>query len=329
MLNNLLLSTKTVLPIVLLVCVGMFLKKIKLLPDAFYSGADKFVFKVALPSMIFLEVARSDISESASFFRLPLYVVPMICLFCVVFSVLMALAIKDRRRVGASVQSMFRSNAAILGVVLIQNMFDDPEQVTVGLAAYAVTMPFVVLAYNALSVIVLTVFMPVAEGEEKKKLGFADVGRILLETVKNPLIIAVVLGLPFMFFRIPLPTIVTGTMNYLSGCTTGLALISLGAGFSFDALRGNLGLASFVTAVKTVFLPAVTVSLGYALGFRGIELMIIFVIFGTPAAVSSYIMSKNMKSDHELSGQILLLSTIVCIFTIFAGTFLMRTIGIV
>ena len=327
MANNLLLSARTVLPIVLLVGVGMLLNKIKLLPEAFYNGADKFVFKVALPSMIFLEVAGSDISESGKFFRLPLYIVPAICLLCLGFSLLTPLFVKDRRKIGASVQSMFRSNAAILGTVLIQNMFDDAAVVDTALAAYAVTMPFVVLAYNALSVFVLTAFMPVSEGEEAPKLDAKYVGHVLLETVKNPLIIAVVLGLPFMFFGINVPTILSGTMKYLSNCTTGLALISLGAGFSFKALRGNLRLASVVSAIKIILLPAATVGLGYLLGYRDIELMIIFVIFGTPAAVSSYIMSKNMKSDYELSGQILLLTTVGCIFTIFLGTFFMRTVG--
>jgi hypothetical protein len=40
-------------------------------------------------------------------------------------------------------------------------------------------------------------------------------------------------------------------------------------------------------------------------------------------------MAKNMKSDYELAGQILLLSTLFCIVTIFIGVFLMSTIGLV
>lgn len=327
MLENLWLSFQTVIPIVILVAVGMFLKKINLLPEEFYSGADKFVFKVALPCMIFLEVAGATIDESAGYLGLMLYVAPMICVLCLVYSLISPFFIKDKRKLGASVQSMFRSNAAILGSVLLSNVFPDEERTKAALAAYAIVMPFVILAYNALSVVVLTVFMPVEEGEEKHKFGMKDMKRILIDTVKNPLIIGVVCGLPFMFAGITLPVIVTKTMGYLSNTVTALALISLGAGFSFKSLKGNLKLASAVTFIKIVFQPLLGVAIGYLLGFSGLELLVAFIVFGTPAAVSSYIMAKNMKSDYELAGQILLLSTVFCILTVFLGVFAMRCLG--
>ena len=327
MLENLYLSFQTVTPIILLVGLGMLFKKTGFLPDDFYTGADKFVFRAALPAMIFLEVAGSSVSESAGYLKLTLYIAPMVCVFWLIYTLVSPIFIKDRRKLGAAVQSMFRSNTAILGPVLIQNMFSDGEKTAKAMAAYAIVLPFVILAYNVLSVVVLTIYMPVEDGEEKKKFGMKDFLRIVVNTAKNPLIIAVVLGLPFMFFGIKLPTIATKTLNYVSGTTTALSLISLGAGFSFESLKGNIKLASVVTSIKIVFQPAAAVALGYLLGFRGNELLVTFVVFGTPAAVSSYIMAKNMKSDHELAGQILLISTVFCIFTVFLGSFLMRTAG--
>ena len=250
--------------------------------------------------------------------------VPMLCLTCLIFSVLTAIAVKDKRKVGAAVQSMFRSNASILGVVFIQNMYSDPAEGSAALAGYAIAMPFVILMYNVLSVIVLTVFMPTEVGEEKQKI---NIGKILINTIKNPLIIAVLIGLPFMFLPIELPGVIEKTVDYLSGCATALALISLGAGFSLSALKGKITLATVTSFVKTVLHPILGVGAAYLLGFRGNELLITFIIFGTPAAVSSYIMAKNMKSDYELAGQILLISTMMSIFTVFLGTFLMRTVG--
>ena len=338
MANNLLLSLNTVLPIVILAAAGVIMGRLKLFPDAFFAGADKFVFKVALPCMIFLQVSGADFSESASYLRLMLFTVAAVTIFCVLYSVTVPLFIKDRRKAGASVQGMFRSNVAILGAVLIENMFPDSGVKAAAVTAYAVVMPFVVLLYNIYAVGVLAVFMPreeQAEGADAgaadtpKKSGFtaADFGRACLETLKNPLIIAVFLGFPFMFFGIKIPDTLKTSINYFSQCTTGLALVSLGAGFSFSSLAGNLGLASIVTAVKTVLQPAMGVGFAWLLGFRGPELAVAFIVFGTPSAVSSYIMAKNMKSDHELAGQILLLTTVVSIFTMFGGTLLMRVLG--
>lgn len=324
MFDNLILSLNTVTPVLILTLLGMLLKKIKLLPDSFYSGADKFVFDIALPALIFIQIVDADMSNAGDFMRLPVFTVVMLICTCTFFSVITHFIVKDPARVGASVQGMFRSNSSILGVVFITNIYAGTAESPAALAGYAITMPFVILMYNVLSVIVLTIFMPTAEGEEKKKI---NIGKILLNTIKNPLIIAVLLGLPFMFFGIKLPTVINTSVNYLANSATALALISLGASFSFSTLKGNITLATVTSLVKTVIHPIIGVSAAYLLGFRGNELLITFIVFGTPSAVSSYIMAKNMKSDYELAGQILLLSTLFCIFTIFLGVFLMKTVG--
>ena len=324
MLDNLILSLNTVMPVLILTVLGMILKKIKLLPDSFYSGADKFVFDIALPALIFVQIVDADLSGGGDFMRLPLFTSLMLVFTCTLFSVVTHLTVKDPARVGASVQGMFRSNSSILGVVFITNIYAGLPESDSALAGYAITMPFVILMYNVLSVIVLTVFMPTEEGEAKKKI---NIGKILLNTIKNPLIIAVLLGLPFMFFGIKLPSVIGTSVNYLANSTTALALISLGAGFSFKTLKGNITLATVTSVIKTVIHPILGVAAAYLLGFRGNELLITFIVFGTPSAVSSYIMAKNMKSDHELAGQILLISTLLCIVTIFLGVFLMKTVG--
>ncbi|MBQ3126757.1 MAG: AEC family transporter [Clostridia bacterium] len=77
--------------------------------------------------------------------------------------------------------------------------------------------------------------------------------------------------------------------------------------------------------IKTIALPIVFLTIGILLGFRGIELSVILILFGAPAAVSSYIMAKNMKSDHELAGQILLWTTLLCLITFFSGVFFLKT----
>ncbi len=323
MLENLIISIRAVAPVLLLTLLGMFLKKIKLLPDAFYDGADKFVFKVALPSMIFLQVAGADIAQASKYIKLPLFIVPMLIATCIIYSVITHFAVRNPARVGAAVQSMFRSNAAVLGLVFVSNIYEGSSEAESTLAAYAISMPFAILAYNVLSVIVLTVFMP-SDGGEKKKI---NIGKILINTIKNPLIIAVLLGLPFMFFGMEIPVIADKTLGYLSGSATALALVSLGASFSFAALKGNLKLATVTALIKTILHPIIGLCAAYLLGFREDELLIIFIVFGTPAAVSSYIMAKNMKSDYNLAGQILLLSTLFCIVTIFVGVFLMKTVG--
>lgn len=228
--------------------------------------------------------------------------------------------VKDKGVRGAFIQGACRSNFAILGVPLAVNMFGE-----IGGQVIAITMPFVILMFNTYSVIILSVFSDSTEHKLNKK----SIVQILKNIVTNPLIIAVVLALPFMLLEIEIPTVANKTLNYISGLATPLALLSLGASFNFESLRGKMKYAVASSLCKTVFLPAIMVIAAALIGLRGPALGVVLICFGAPTAVSSYIMSKKMNNDHELSSQILLLSTIMCAFTIFIGIFILKTLQLI
>ncbi len=319
MLSNLSYSVNAVLPIFILVIVGAVLNKYNRVNAQFTEIADWLVFKVGLPIMLFLEVARSSIADGFDGKLILFLVLSVTCSFLFV-SVLVALFMRDSTKRGAFVQGMCRSNFAILGVPLAENMFGDSGTQTI-----AVVMPFVILMFNTYSVILLSVF----SNGSSHKLDKKAVCGILKNIVTNPLIIGVVLGLPFMLFEIPLGPALNKTLQYLSNLTTPLALISLGANFRMESLRGRLGYALTASVGKTILLPAITVTLAALIGLRGPSLGVVLICFGAPTAVSSYIMSKKIDNDHELSAQILLLTTMMCIVTIFIGIFILKTLELI
>lgn len=319
MLSNLTYSVNAVLPIFLLVIVGAVLNRYNKVNAQFTEIADWLVFKVALPTMLFLEVAKSSIADGFDGKLILFLILSVTCSFLLV-SVIVALLMRDSTKRGAFVQGMCRSNFAILGVPLAENMFG-----TSGTQTIAVVMPFVILMFNTYSVILLSIF----SNNSSHKLDKKAICGILKNIVTNPLIIGVVLGLPFMLFEIPLGTALNKTLQYLSNLTTPLALISLGANFRMESLRGRLGYALTASVGKTILLPAITVTIAALLGFRGPSLGVVLICFGAPTAVSSYIMSKKMDNDHELSAQILLLTTMMCIVTIFVGIFILKTLELI
>ncbi len=321
--DNFLRSINAVLPIFLLVVLGYIFKKTEFLSKQFYEDAEKFVFKVALPCQIFLSIisgaGQTDISDSAdlilfcclavtAFFALSLCIVPLV--------------IKDNGARGAVIQNCYRSNLAVLGLPLIGSIAGAEGRFMI-----AMLMPYAVTLFNVYTVIELNIFAP----KDSKK----SVGKLVLSIVRsavtNPLIIASLLGVFFLAFGLKIPSelgFVTETLDALSVCTEALVLIALGAGFSFTALRGKLKYSLPGAVIKTLLLPAIAVPIAhFAFDLSGTELAVIFITFGTPSAVSSYIMAKNMKSDAEVAGQILLLSTVISTFTLFLGLFLLTNLG--
>lgn len=326
MFSDFLYAFNAVTPIFVVALVGYLLRNKNFLTDEFVKVADKLVFRVMLPCLLFTNVAFIDVTKvSGDDFELMLFCVVAAVLLVIFLCFAVPLFVKDDAKTGAFIQGVFRSNVAFLGIPFAINLFGS-EGGRIASMVLAVVVP----TYNVLAVSVLCIFNP---EKDKDELGIKGrVKSILLGIVKNPLIISIVIALPFAIFGISsyIPKFVTGSIEYFSKASTTLALITIGASFRLSELKGRIGLAAVVTAIKTVVLPLVFMLFTYhALGFRGVHLGIVLIVFGTPTAISSYIMAKNMNADASLANQIVLLSTLTSMFTIFLFSFFMRSMGVV
>ena len=317
--NELLFSLNTVLPLILLVAIGFFIRKINLLKEEFYPAAEKFVFKVALPCSLFLSVSKADPGTA---FSVPLIV------FCVVGTIVSAIIIgiftviflKNNAERGAFIQGGYRSNFALLGSALADRLFP-----ATGLAAASALMPFTIPLFNVIAVTIFSIFAP----SDKKQSPLGVLKKTLKGIVTNPLIIGIALAIPFMVTGFRIPEIGESTLKYVANIASPLALICIGASIGGGFEASKLGKATASALIKTLILPATAVILGALMGFRNVELGLILILFGSPTAVSSYIMAKNMGSDEKLAAQILLISTILCAFTLFFGIYILAALSLI
>ncbi|MCI8387207.1 MAG: AEC family transporter [Clostridiales bacterium] len=319
MLESFIYSLNIVAPIFVIVLLGAILKRVKFINENFISICDKLVFKICLPCLLFQDIATAE-STGGGNVRLIIFCVVAVTLSFLLPCIFVPIFIKDNAKRGAFIQGVYRSNSAILGVTLASSMFGAEGRSTI-----AMVLSFVVTLFNVFAVIILSFYAPA-----DVKLSRKDLFRKIAKTIAtNPLIIAILLALVWRLTTLELPMIADRSLTYLADMSMPLALISLGANFTFESLRGRVGLAIVSSSLKTIVLPALTVISAMLLGFRGVELGVVFIIFGGPAAVSSYIMAKQMKSDYELASQILLISTLMSLVTLFAGIFILRATGLI
>ena len=147
MLDHFLYSLNATLPVFALMVLGWVLKRARFLNDEFIRVANRLVFNVALPCMLFLDIAGMDPSQLLDG-RFVAYGFVVTLLSILGIWALTRLFLKDRTQVGAFVQGAYRSSAAILGAALITNIYGD--------AGYA---PLMILAsvplYNVFAVLIL------------------------------------------------------------------------------------------------------------------------------------------------------------------------------
>lgn len=315
--DNLLYSLQSVVPLFVLILMGYILRRRNIINDAFVDVGTKIGFKMALPVLLFQQVSAADLNTAFNP-RLVLFAVASILLLIGILCLLVPVFIKGNAQRGAFIQAIYRGNFAILGVPLAINMFGEA-----GAAPTSLLLPFTVPIYNVTAVIILTLFDPSLKGNRK-----IPVKKILKGIITNPLIIGIVSGLPFSILDIEIPALIDKSLDNLSSLATPLSLICLGAQFTFKAAKDNLKLSVSATILKQLIVPAVVLTIAALMGFRGGELGAIFILFMAPTAISSYIMARNMHSDDQLAAQILILTTLTSCFTLTAGIFLLRSLGL-
>jgi len=315
MVESFLYSLNIIAPIFILVVLGFFLKRGNFVNDGFLSVCDKMVFKISLPCMIFQDIAEADAGDMLDL-RLIVFCIVGVTASFLLLCLIVPLFLKENPKRGAFIQGAYRSNAAILGITLATNMFGD-----VGATTVAMVLPFVVVLFNVYAVVILSLYAP-ADVKLSKKALFTRIGKTI---VTNPLIISIVLALLWKLTGITMPLLADRSLTYLSNMAMPLALISLGANFTVEALHDRIGLAVLSSCCKTMIVPTLAVVSAAFMGMRGVSLGVVFIMFGGPAAVSSYIMAKQMKADYELASQILLISTLMSLFTLFTGIFILKS----
>lgn len=300
-------ALEIVAPLFLLMAVGYLVQRTGLMSEPAVRQANKLVFKIFLPLLVFLNIYHTNLAESFQ---------PALLLFSLIgvllefgISLLLVLKLeKENSKRGVMLQGMFRSNFVLFGIPVTTALFGDAA----GIAAILVAV--IIPLYNVLAVVSLELFNG----------GKPDGKKIFKGIVTNPLIIASAIGLLFLAFSWQLPTVVYKTVSDLSSIATPLAFVLLGATFRFGEVRqyaANLGLT---VSFRLLIFPLILIGAAIFLGFRNAELAVLLTMFASPIAVSSFTMAQQMGGDDKLAGQLVVFTSVGSIVTIFFFIFALR-----
>ncbi len=355
--DYLIFTLNAILPIIIPVIVGFFLKKIKLLPEEFWANLNKLVFKLLIPVLLFSNLYLADLS-TINWAFVGFGAGSILILFTIGLVVVMAF--KDKKQKGVILQATFRSNYAIIGVPLAVLLGGSKAEASAAVMA-AVSVPI----FNILAVIALSIY----DHEEGQKISVKD---MLNKIATNPLIIGVVSGLVVCFIGLGIDKLtgIDGTLksiftdynvrydvidgnavaisdnslynladlhfigtaiNYIGRCATPIALLVLGARFEFSAVkklwRQLVVTVSFRLVITPVIFLTIAYFLGRNLGWGTTEYAILVALFATPIAVSSAPMAAQMGQDEELAGQIVVWTTSLSAISLFLIIFTLAAIG--
>lgn len=311
--ENLIFSLNATVPVFLMMVLGLFFRKIGWIDKPFALKINTFIFRAALPVLVFRDLAFAD------FVKLWNTRFVLFCLGVTIISIAAAFVIsygwKDKTIQGEFIQVSYRSSAALLGIAFIQNIYG-----TSGMA------PLMIIAsvplYNVMGVIVLSLFRPGQTVIHKAVLREA-----LKDIITNPIVLGIALGVVWSLLRIQMPYVMEKTVDSLASIATPLGLIAMGASMEGKKVLGQIKPTVAATLVKLIGFTAVFLPSAVLLGFRNEMLVAILIMLGSASTVSCFVMAKNMGHEGVLTSSVIMLTTFFSAFTLTGWLYLLKAMG--
>ncbi len=251
-----------------------------------------FVFIPCNMLSAFFHADHSQIGELAE--------IMLVSFLIQVFQYLLGLVLYRKKEPG--VRSVMRystmvSNAGFLGNPMAESMYGQE-----GLLLAAVFLVPVRLFYWTLG---LACFAPV------------DKKNVVKTVCTHPCIIAVVLGLLYLFFPIPLPTFLTDTVTTFSSAMTPVTMLLIGA------ILGDVNLRTIVSkdtieisAIRLLIIPAIVLLAVKLADVEPLIASVTVVLVSMPVATTTAILASRYEGDAAFATKAIVLSTVLSMVTI-------------
>ena len=311
--QSMIISFNAIFPILAFMMIGFFLKSIKLLDVDATAGLNKLVFNVLLPANIINSILKADIQNDFDV-KIALYAAFICISSFLIVSYFVNPREKDKTIAPVVVQGMYKSNYNLLAIPIATSFYGSD----LGMAAILVmvTSPIV----NTLSTIAF-------ERARGKDVGvFHLVKRVFL----NPLVMSSLTALVLNLLGVKFPGVIAdGVISKLSAMATPAAMIALGVRFDFASMKKWMSRLVSICAVKLLIMPVVYVSIALILGIRNANLIAMLILSGSPTAVNSYSTAVSMGGNAELAGEIVAVTSLVAVFTLFVFLTLLGNLGFI
>jgi predicted permease len=293
---------KTIVPIFVIIFLGWGLRQIHFMQEGFLKPANRLVYYVAIPAMIFREIAEAELVQHFSLVLVVATLAPLIIV--ALTGLILVRGIKlERYRVGSFLQCTFHGNLGYIGLAVSFYFLGDE-----GFTRASILAGFLILLQNFLSVVALSRF----NKEPNQTIStLSIIRRVLL----NPIIISAMAGMTISLTGLDLPVILDRSLKILSGMALPLALLVIGTSISFAQMRQQLRVTTLISILKLLLLPALGLAFFRLLDLGSIEYLPALILLASPSATVSYVMATEMAGDADMATAAISVTTLVSAVT--------------
>lgn len=292
----------TIIPIFIVILLGWFAKKKGFITPDFLGPANKLVYYLSLPALIFSSIAKASFHEQFDGQVLLLTLLAATLVY-IGAEILARLFKMSSARAGAFVQSAGHGNLGFIGLPIALYYLGEGGFVKAGILC-----GFLMILQNLLSVVVLQI-------HDVENTQVFTLGSLCKKLVGNPVIIGAMAGIAVSILEIPIPQVIQQSLNILGGLAAPMALLLIGASLSLKLVRNYLRPTLGAVALKLLVLPAVGVLLFSIFDVKIEEYIPALILLSSPTATVAYVMATEMHGDGDFAVATISASTLFSMVT--------------
>ena len=289
-------SIEVVLVPTLMIIVGMLLKRFNVLNEQHSSLLSKIVLNISLPSLIFTNIATADIGGDMIYLPIISFGISFIC-------ILIGLAYSKIRgytkvKTWTIIILLAMMNTAFIGYPIVLGVYGNEGFLHAIFYDLAIAIMFVIFG-----VMLSNVF-----GGNKR------------EVLKNGLTFiplwAIVMGIIFNVFNIPMGYVLENSLNYLGNSAIPLIMLSLGLTINFREFRSYLSDTLCLSFFRLLLAPIILYVILLWAGFDGLILRVSVLESAMPTAMNALVLAITYDLDVELVSSVVFVTTILSLITL-------------
>ena len=284
--------------ILLMLGIGFFLRKKEIVTVEIRKGLSALLINVVLPCTVILSFMNDSIVNSDLL---------MTCLLAVVISAIIQtvsiIASKflfnryEKMDANVLTYGMIVSNSAFIGIPIIQSIYGS-EAV---MFASVFQIPIIVTMWT----IGLALFKPI------------DHKHALKSVIRNPSVVAVLIGFIIMLTGIKFPIFITKTISSIASCTTAISMFVVGsilADIEWNNLLDKKVL--FFCSIRLIEYPFIVFIVLTFVNAPTLIKAIAVIMTGMPAGSTAAILAEQYRCDAKFAAKLILVSTVLSVITI-------------
>ncbi len=292
----------TIVPIFAIIILGWVARKRGFITPEFLEPANRLVYYLSLPALIFNSIAKTKFHEQFDGLILGLTLLAAAAIYLTA-DVTARILKMNPARIGAFVQSSGHGNLGYIGLPIALYYLGEA-----GLARAGIICGFLMILQNLLSVVALQMH----DASAQKMPGFkALVGKLL----GNPVIIGAMAGIMVSALTIPMPKVVLRCLDILGGLAPPTALLLIGASLSLQLIRTYRRPTLGAVFLKLVLLPTIGLLLFNLFHLRATDYLPAFILLCSPTATVAYVMAREMHGDAAFAVATISASTLISSLT--------------